>query len=54
MTGKIIRVARITREMVQADRNTVYVFGDNVARHGLGGQAKAMRGEPNTIGVSTK
>jgi len=32
----------------------LYVFGDNVKRVGLGGQAKEMRGEPNAIGVATK
>jgi len=32
----------------------IYVFGDNVQRSGLGGQAKEMRGEPNAIGVVTK
>jgi hypothetical protein len=27
---------------------------DSVQRHGLAGQAKEMRGEPNAIGVATK
>lgn len=53
-SGKVIRVGRITRAMVQADRNAVFVFGDNMARKGLGGQAAEMRGEPNAIGVPTK
>ena len=44
----------ITREMVQAERNKLFVFGDNQERRGLGGQAKEMRGERNTIGISTK
>jgi hypothetical protein len=52
--GKVIRLKHITREMVQADGSTVYVFGDNMKRIGYGGQAAAMRGEPNTIGVPTK
>jgi len=30
------------------------VFGDNLARVGMGGQAKAMRGEPNAVGIPTK
>lgn len=53
-SGNVIRLGRITRAMVQADRNTVFVFGDNMARKGLGGQAREMRGEPNAIGVPTK
>jgi hypothetical protein len=52
--GRVIRLRRITRAMVQADRDTIFVFGDNIERRGLGGQAKEMRGEPNTIGVPTK
>lgn len=44
----------ITREFVQAHPNDYFVFGDNAQRIGLGGQAKAMRGEPNAIGVATK
>jgi len=32
----------------------VYVFGDNMARFGRGGQAAAMRGEPNSLGIPTK
>jgi len=52
--GKVIRLQYVTREMVRADPKTLFVFGDNIARTGLGGQAKAMRGEPNAIGVPTK
>lgn len=32
----------------------MYVFGDNDARVGMGGQAAEMRGEPNTVGIRTK
>lgn len=52
--GRVIRLQRITRALVQADRDTVFVFGDNMEGRGFGGQAKAMRGEQNTIGVPTK
>ena len=34
--------------------DVLYVFGDNVARYGKGGQAAEMRDEPNGIGVVTK
>lgn len=45
---------RIERTDLQANPGNLYVFGDNEARRGLGGQAKACRGEPNAIGVATK
>jgi hypothetical protein len=44
----------ITRQDLRANTDKIYVFGDNVQRSGLGGQAKEMRGEPNAIGVVTK
>lgn len=43
-----------TKEQVQANRDKIYVFGDNFEREGNGGQAKACRHEPNTIGIRTK
>ena len=44
----------ITRKMLQDEPNTLFIFGDNLMRRGLGGQAKEMRGEPNAIGLPTK
>ena len=44
----------ITRAMVRAEPETLFVFGDNLARQGFGGQAREMRGEPNAIGIPTK
>lgn len=44
----------ITREDLRANSDAKYIFGDNLQRAGFGGQAKAMRGEPNAIGVATK
>lgn len=44
----------ITREMLRAEPEALFVFGDNLARAGYGGQAAAMRGEPNAIGIPTK
>lgn len=44
----------ITREVARAKHDTIFVFGDNLYRYGLGGQAKELRGEPNCIGVVTK
>lgn len=44
----------ITRKMLRDEPNTLFVFGDNIARSGLGGQAKEMRGELNAVGIPTK
>lgn len=44
----------ISRQMVQGNPETLFVFGDNVKRSGHRGQAAQMRGEPNTIGIPTK
>lgn len=44
----------ITREMMQAEPDTLFVFGDNLEKTGYGGQAAEMRGEPNAVGVPTK
>lgn len=43
----------VTRDMLRAEPEAAFVFGDNRIRVGLGGQAKEMRGEPNAIGVAT-
>ena len=50
---QIIRQHRIYRQDLRANPNLIYVFGDNVERVGLGGQAKEMRGEPNAHGIAT-
>jgi hypothetical protein len=52
--GKVIRQAWVSRDDVKQHRDRIYVFGDNMERVGMGGQAASMRGEPNTIGVPTK
>jgi hypothetical protein len=44
----------ITRDMLRAERDKLFVFGDNMAEVGLGGQAASMRGEPNAVGIATK
>jgi len=50
----IITQHRYYRSDAQRNRGVLYVFGDNVAREGYGGQAKEMRDEPNAVGVRTK
>jgi hypothetical protein len=44
----------IYREDLRDHPKSLYIFGDNVARVGMGGQAKHMRGEPNAFGIVTK
>lgn len=46
-------VARYTDADVKANRNKVYVFGDNVQRVGTGGQA-VIRNNSNAMGIATK
>jgi len=50
----IIKQHRIYRQDLIANRQILYVFGDNLERVGLGGQAKEMRSEPNAHGIATK
>lgn len=50
----IRRQKYITREDLKNNSKTIYLFGDNDYRKGLGGQAREMRGEPNAIGIRTK
>jgi hypothetical protein len=50
----LIRQKRIYREDLRANPGILYLFGDNLLRVGLGGQAAEMRGEPNAVGVATK
>lgn len=50
----VIYASHISRPYLQANPEFRFVFGDNMARCGLGGQARSMRGEPNAIGLVTK
>lgn len=49
----LIKQKIILRADLQANPRVRYIFGDNEARVGLGGQAREMRGERNAIGVAT-
>lgn len=40
--------------MLRDEPDTIFVFGDNMKRVGMGGQAREMRGEPNAYGIPTK
>lgn len=50
----VIKMDKITRQFVQDNPQYLFLFGDNLTGKGMGGQAKEMRGEPNTQGVPTK
>ena len=52
--GRVIVVTRYSRAVAQATPGALFVFGDNLAGTGLGGQAGALRGEPNAVGIPTK
>jgi hypothetical protein len=52
--GEIRIEAHITRRMLRAHPDWLFVFGDNLAGRGLGGQAREMSGEPNAVGLPTK
>lgn len=50
----IIYMKRYTRADLRANPDVWFVFGDNLDNSGLGGQAAAARGEPNSFGIPTK
>ncbi|HLM62280.1 MAG TPA: hypothetical protein VK308_15870, partial [Pyrinomonadaceae bacterium] len=52
--NKIERQEFISRSDLAANRDKIYLFGDNLRQAGFGGQAKEMRGEPNAFGIPTK
>jgi hypothetical protein len=54
MRYKVEQMRIITREYVRANPYKIFLFGDNLEQRGFGGQAAAMRGEPNAIGIPTK
>jgi len=54
MGYRILTMKWITKSFVRENRERIFLFGDNLARRGFGGQAAAMRGEPNVVGIPTK
>jgi hypothetical protein len=44
----------IQRDDLKKNLNVLFLFGDNDARRGMGGQAAEMRNEPNAVGIRTK
>ena len=49
---RIRRQTWITRADLKANRDLIYVYGDNVKREGRRGLAREMRGEPNAHAIS--
>lgn len=45
---------RISRADLRADKDKIFLFGDNLSGRGYGGQAREMRGEENAVGIPTK
>lgn len=45
---------RIIRADLRAEKDKIFLFGDNLLEWGFGGQAKEMRGEENAVGIPTK
>lgn len=43
----------VIRDDLKKNRSALFIFGDNEARVGYGGQAREMRGEPNAFGIAT-
>ena len=54
MRYRVMQMKWITRSFVREHRDHIFLFGDNIARRGFGGQAAQMRAEPNAIGIPTK
>lgn len=50
----LLYIKKYTRAYIRSHPDWLFVFGDNLMRHGLGGQAGEARGEPNAIGIATK
>lgn len=50
----LLYIRRYTREYIRSHPDWLFVFGDNLAREGFGGQAKEARGKPNAIGIAAK
>lgn len=50
----VIKQHRIYRSDLRNNPHVLYLFGDNLTRKGMGGQAAEMRGEPNAFGIATK
>lgn len=52
LPARILRQTWTTREDLRANRDVVFVYGDNVAREGHRGLARQMRGAPNAHPIS--
>lgn len=46
-------IKRYDRQTIMENPHALFVFGDNMARAGCGGQAYSARGCPNVVGIPT-
>lgn len=44
---------KIVRADLERNENSMFIFGDNTIRQGMGGQAAEMRFAPNAFGIAT-
>lgn len=54
MIGDLYSIDNYTRRFITDNPYDIFVFGDNMERRGMGGQAKECRGLVNTVGIPTK
>jgi hypothetical protein len=52
--GRVFFSMLIMRTDIQANRDKLFAFGDNMERRGNGGQALQFRRERNSVGIPTK
>lgn len=50
----LLYIKKYTRAYIKASPDWLFIFGDNLERTGLGGQAGEARGMSNAIGIATK
>jgi hypothetical protein len=50
----LLYLKRYSRIYIRTHSDWLFVYGDNLQRTGLGGQAAEARGECNAIGIATK
>jgi hypothetical protein len=50
----ILYMRFIARVDLKANPHVLFIWGDNLERTGMGGQAAEMRGEPNGVSIMTK
>ena len=52
--GRVILIDWYTRDLIQANPDFLFVFGDNLNKQGFVGQSEQARGCKNSVGIPTK